>query len=55
MIAWQHLFWIIPLSMIVGACTVVCIACIIIGKESEEEELKLFNQMKEQENDNRNA
>ena len=55
MIAWWHLFWIIPLSMIAGACTIVYIACVIIGKESEEKELKLFNQIKEQENDNQNA
>lgn len=51
MISWLPLFWIVPLSMIIGACSIIFIACIIIGKESEEEELKLFNQTKEQEND----
>ena len=27
-----HLIWIIPLSMIFGAVAMICIACIIVGK-----------------------
>ena len=34
--AW-HLIWIIPLSMIVGAVVVICYACIVVGKEADEE------------------
>lgn len=38
--AW-HLIWIIPLSMMAGAAGVICLACIVIGKEAEEEEERL--------------
>ena len=34
--AW-HLIWIIPLSMIVGFAGVICYACVVIGKEADEE------------------
>lgn len=54
MIAWQNLIWIILLSMVIGAMVLVCIACVVVGKESEEK-TKVFNQSKEQENDNQNA
>lgn len=32
-----HLIWIVPLSMIFGAAAMTCIACIAVGKISEEE------------------
>lgn len=45
-----NLLWIVPLSMIIGASSVVCVACVInagnITKELEKERDK---------NDNRNA
>ena len=45
-----NLLWIVPLSMIIGALSIICIACIInagnITKELEKER---------DENDNRNA
>ena len=33
-----HLIWIIPLSAIAG---VICYACIVVGKEADEEEKRL--------------
>ena len=36
-----HLIWIIPLSIIVGAVGVICCACVVIGKEADEEEKRL--------------
>ena len=45
-----NLLWIVPLSMIIGALSIVCVACVInagnITKELEKEKNK---------NDNRNA
>ena len=45
-----NLLWIVPLSMIIGALSIVCVACVInagnITKELEKERDK---------NDNRNA
>lgn len=32
-----HLFWIIPLSMLVGALTIVCVACAIASGRSDRE------------------
>ena len=32
-----NLIWIIPLSMIAGAVVVICYACIVVGKEADEE------------------
>lgn len=32
-----NLIWIIPLSMMAGAIGVICYACIVIGKEADEE------------------
>ena len=34
-----HLFWIIPLSMLVGALTITSIACVIASASSDEEEV----------------
>lgn len=42
-----HLIWIIPLSMIFGAVVMTCIACVIVGKISEEEERRLLETTKE--------
>ena len=42
-----HLIWIIPLSMIFGAVAMICIACIIVGKKSEEEERRLLEATEE--------
>jgi hypothetical protein len=36
-----HLLWIVPVSMVAGAAVILCLACIIVGKEAEEEWQKL--------------
>ena len=50
MISVLNLLWIVPLSMIIGALGIICVACVInagnITKELEKERNK---------NDNRNA
>lgn len=47
MINTLHLIWIVPLSMIFGAVAMICIACIIVGKTSEEEERRLVETIEE--------
>ena len=42
-----HLIWIIPLSMIFGAAIMTCVACIIVGKISEEEERRFLETIEE--------
>ena len=46
-----NLIWIIPLSMIMGVMGVICCACVVIGKEAEEEEKRLRETIKETEYD----
>ena len=36
-----NLIWIIPLSMMTGVAGAICLACIAVGKEAEEEEERL--------------
>ena len=44
-----NLFWIVPLSMIVGAIVLICIACVVAGKVSEEEEQEILRKIEEEE------
>ena len=44
-----NLFWIVPLSMIVGAIVLICIACVVVGKVSEEEEQEFLRKIEEEE------
>ena len=44
-----NLFWIVPLSMIIGAVILICIACIMVGKVSEEEEQEILRKIEEEE------
>ena len=46
-----HLLWIVPLSMIAGAASIIVFACILV----KEEDRKLREDEECIENDNRNA
>ena len=43
-----HLIWIIPLSMLIGMVVLLCIACVAVGKVSEEEEQEILRKIKEE-------
>ena len=30
-----NLIWIVPLSMIIGAISLICISCIVVGRKAE--------------------
>lgn len=49
MINTLHLIWIIPLSMLFGMIVLLYIACIAVGKVSEEEEQEILRKIEEEE------
>lgn len=49
MIDARWLFLIVPVSMVVGALVLVCLACIIVGKETEAEIDKACEEMQNHE------
>ena len=50
-----HLLWIVPLSMMFGAATLIGFSAVAIGSTTIEEEEEIERYIKERKNDNRNA
>ena len=48
MISALHLIWIIPLSMLLGMILLLCIACLVAGSISEEEEQEILRKIEEE-------
>ena len=48
MISTLHLIWIIPLSMLFGMIALLCIACVVVGSVSEEEEQEILREIEEE-------